>query len=142
MANYEEARVKLRNTQLSKLKSAAKNNTGKTLRITKKNFQGEELPYELFLTTRQKTKTRNVFANKMPSTDIKLVQLAKIIQSGGFLGKTLGNLGKKVLLDLAVPLAKDVFPKLATIATSSILDKFERKMWTRSRKSRKRIHFI
>ena len=46
------------------------------------------------------------------STDIKLskAQLSKIIQSGGFLGKTLGimmgNLGKKALIDLAVPLAK------------------------------------
>ena len=38
MANYEEARVKLTNTQLNKLKSAAKNKTGTTLRITKGNF--------------------------------------------------------------------------------------------------------
>ena len=29
MANYKEARVKLTNTQLNKLKSAAKNKTGK-----------------------------------------------------------------------------------------------------------------
>ena len=28
-----------------------------------KNFQDEELPYELFLSTRQKTKTRNAFAD-------------------------------------------------------------------------------
>ena len=52
MVNYEEARVKLTNTQLNKLKSAAKNKTGTTLRITEKNFQGEELIHELFLTTR------------------------------------------------------------------------------------------
>ena len=31
------------------------------------------------------------------------------------------------MLDLAVPLAKDVPPKLATKATSSVLDKFEKK---------------
>ena len=37
--------------QLNKFKSAAKNNTGTTLRITKKNVQDEELPYELFLIT-------------------------------------------------------------------------------------------
>ena len=55
MTNYEEARVKLTNTQLSKLKSAANINTGTTLRTTEKNFQGEGLPHELFLTTRQKT---------------------------------------------------------------------------------------
>ena len=34
MANYEEARVKLTNIWLHKLKSAAKNKTGTTLRIT------------------------------------------------------------------------------------------------------------
>ena len=45
--------------------------TGTTLRITKKKFQDEELPDELFLKTRQKAKIRNVFAINM-STDIKL----------------------------------------------------------------------
>ena len=66
-------------------------------------------------------------------TNIKLskTHLSKIIQSAGFLGKTLGNgignLGKKTLIDLAVPLAKDVLPKLTTKATSSVLNKFERK---------------
>ena len=68
------------------------------------------------------------------STDIKLskAQLSKIIELEGFLGKTLGNmigsLGKKALLDLAVPLTKNVLPKLATKTTSSVLDKFERKI--------------
>ena len=39
-ANYEEARVKLTNTQLNKLRSAAKIKIGATLRITKKkNFK-------------------------------------------------------------------------------------------------------
>ena len=62
-------------------------------------------------------------------TDIRRSKshLPKTIQSGGFLFKT-GNLSKKVLLDLAVPLAKVVLPKLATKATSSVLDKFERKI--------------
>ena len=56
------------------------------------------------------------------SADIKLnkSQLSKVIQWGGFLGKvlsnTMGNLGLK---ELAVPLTKDVLPKLATKATSS-----------------------
>ena len=100
MAHYEEARIKLTNKQTNKLKSAVKNKTGTSVRITKKNFQDEELLHELFLTTTQKTKIRNAFANNMP-TDIKLniSQLAKIIQSGGFVGKILGNMmsniGKK-----------------------------------------------
>ena len=48
MANYEEARVKLTNTKLNKLKSPAKNKAGTTLRINKKNFQDEELPHNYF----------------------------------------------------------------------------------------------
>ena len=68
MLSYQKARVKLTNTQLNKLKSVAKNKTGTTLRLNKRNFEDEELPHELFLTTRQTTKIRN--ANNM-STDIK-----------------------------------------------------------------------
>ena len=52
--------------------------------------------------------------------------------SGRYLGKKLGNmmgnLSKKAFLDFAVPLAKDVLFNLATKATSSILDKFEREI--------------
>ena len=64
MINYRKTRVKLTNTQLSKLKSAAKNKTGTILRLNKKNFVDEEL-HELFLTTRQIAKTRNAFDNNM-----------------------------------------------------------------------------
>ena len=51
--------------------------------MNKKNFEDEESPHELFLTTRQTTKIRNAFANNM-STDIKLskTQISKIIKSG------------------------------------------------------------
>ena len=55
MANYQKARIKLTNTQLNKLKSAAKNKTGTILRINKKNEEDEELPHVLFLTTKQAT---------------------------------------------------------------------------------------
>ena len=69
IADYQEARVKLRNTQLNKLKSVAKNKTRTILRVNKKNFEDEELRHELFITTRQTTKILNVFANNV-STDI------------------------------------------------------------------------
>ena len=65
MINYQEARVNLINTQINKLKSATKNMTRTILRLSKKNFGGEKLPRELFLTTRQTTKIRNVFANNI-----------------------------------------------------------------------------
>ena len=73
MTNNEEASVKLTNTQLNKLKSAAKNKTGTTLRITKKNFRDEDLSHSLFLTIRKETKMRYAFANNV-STDINLVK--------------------------------------------------------------------
>ena len=47
MPNSQEARVELTKTQLKKLKSAAKNKTGTTLRLNKINFEDEEL----FVTT-------------------------------------------------------------------------------------------
>ena len=43
--NYQEVRVKLINTQLNKLKVAAKNKTRTILRTKKKNFEDEELPH-------------------------------------------------------------------------------------------------
>ena len=94
MTNYQEARIT--NTELSKLKSAAKNKTGAILRINKKNFENEKLPNELFLTTRQATKIRNGSASNM-STDIKLskAKISKIIQSGRSFDSWLANLGKK-----------------------------------------------
>ena len=48
-------------------------------------FDGNDLPHELLLTTRQKTKLRNAFNNNV-SIDIKLSKapIFKIIQSGGF----------------------------------------------------------
>ena len=71
MANYQEARVKLTNTQLNKIKCAAKNKAGTILRINKKKFEDEEFPHKLFLTKRQITEIINAFAYNMP-TDIKL----------------------------------------------------------------------
>ena len=86
ITNHEEAKVKITNSQLKKFKSATKNKAWTILSITKKNFQDEELPHELFLLTRLKTITKNDFANNM-LLDIKLdkVQLSEINQSGGFL---------------------------------------------------------
>ena len=50
-------------------------------------FDGNNLPHELFLTTRRKTKQENSLNNKI-SSELKLpkAQIFKIIQSGSFLG--------------------------------------------------------
>ena len=55
MVEYSKVNVKLSDTQLKKLKTAVKNKTGTTLRINLKIFNGNNLPHELLLTTRQKT---------------------------------------------------------------------------------------
>ena len=108
MVEYSKGNVKLSVTQLQKMKTAVKNKTGTTFRISLKMFNGKDLPHELLLTTRQKTKLRNAFNNNM-STDIKLckAQNTKIIQSGRFLGSSLSKLDVP-LMKVVAPLAKNV----------------------------------
>ena len=99
------------------------------LRLNKKNFEDEELPHKLFLTRRQTTKMRNAFANNM-STDIKFskTQISNIIQSGGSFGSWLGNLGKKALTNIAIPLARNNLSGLVSNLTSNAINKIERKI--------------
>ena len=54
-------------------------------------LDGNDLPRELLLTTRQKIELRNAFNI---STDLKLskTQISKLIQSGGFSGSLLSKL--------------------------------------------------
>ena len=56
-------------------------------------LDGNDLPRELLLTTRQKIELRNAFNNNI-STGLKLskTQISKLIQSGGFLGSLLSKL--------------------------------------------------
>ena len=63
MVEHNKVNVKLSNTQLKKLKDAVKDNTGTTLRINLKMFDGNDLPHELLLTTREKTNLRNSLNN-------------------------------------------------------------------------------
>ena len=122
MVEYNKVNIKLSNTQLKKLKDAVKDNTGTTLRISSKMFDGNDLPHELLLTTRQKTKLRNAFNNNT-SADIKLskAQITRIIQSGGFLGSLLSKLAGP-LMKVAIPLAKNVLAPLGITAAASALD--------------------
>ena len=53
MDEYFKLNVKLSNSQLNKLKTSAKNQTEVTLRMNIKMFNGNNLPHELLLTTRQ-----------------------------------------------------------------------------------------
>ena len=122
MVEYSRVNVKLTDTQLKKLKNAVKNKTGTTLRINLKMLNGNNLPHELLMTTRQKTKVRNAFNNNM-STDLKFskAQISKIIQSGGFLGSLLSKLAGP-LMKVATPLAKNVLGPLGITAAASAID--------------------
>ena len=89
-------------------------------------FNGNNLPHELLLTTKQKTKIRNAFNNNT-STDIKpsKAQINKIIQSGDFLGNLLGPLlktGLPSIKNVIKPLAKSVLIPLGLTAAASAAD--------------------
>ena len=98
--------------QLNKLKSAAKSQTGITLRMNIKMLNRNNLHRELISTKRQATKLRNTYENNM-STDIKFfkTQISKIIPYGGFLG-----------LKVAVSLAKNILAPLGITAAASAID--------------------
>ena len=80
MLECNKVNAKVTDTELKKLKTAVKKKTGTTLRMSSKMFDGNNLPHELLLTTRQRTKLRNTRNNNM-STDLKLseAQTSKII---------------------------------------------------------------
>ena len=75
MTQYNSLNVKLSNSQLSKLKSAIKNESDVVLRLSS-NMVGNSndntnFPHELILTNRQVKNIRKAFSNHL-STDIKL----------------------------------------------------------------------
>ena len=122
MVEYSKINCKLTNVQLNKFKKAVKFNEGATLRLGIRNFNKDEDPHELLLTTRQNTKLRNALNNNS-ATDIKLgkAQIKKIIQSEGFLGKLLSKLAGP-LMKVAMPLAKNVLAPLGLTAAMSAID--------------------
>ena len=80
MVEYDTINAKLSDSQLNKQKSTVKNNQRTALIVNVKMLRANNLPHELLLTTRQKTKLRNAIENNM-STCIKLskAQISKII---------------------------------------------------------------
>ena len=130
MTQYNSLNVKLSNSQLSKLKSAIKNENDVVSRISS-NMVGNSnddtnFLHELLLTNRQVENIRKAFANHL-STDIKLskTQLSKMIQSEGFLGRLLGPLlktGLPLMKSVKKPLAKSGLIPLGLTAAASAAD--------------------
>ena len=110
--------LKLLDSQLNKLKSSVKNQTSVALKMNITISNGNNLPHELFLTTRQ----RNVFENNM-LIDIKLsrAQIFKVIQSGGFLGSLLSKLADQ-LMKVAVPVAINILVPSEMTGSASAID--------------------
>ena len=128
MTQYNSLNVKLSNSQLNKLKSAIKNEAEVILRLSSNMIGDNEnnFPHELLLTNRQVSNIRKSFPNNS-STDIKLpkTQLSKMIQSGGFLSRSLGPLlktGLPLIKNVIKPLPKSVLISLGLTAAGSAAD--------------------
>ena len=109
MVECSKKNIKLADTQLKKLKTAVKNNTGTTLRINLKMFNGNDLPHELLLTTRLSNEEINdiiKIVQALEDSNILLKGVTKTIknetkeQKGGFLSMLLGTLGASLLENL------------------------------------------
>ena len=111
MVEYSKVNVKLTDAQLKKLKTAVKNNVGTTLIMNVKMLNENNLPHELLLARRQKTKLRNAFNNNM-SAEITLskAQVSKIIKSSGFLGSLLSTIAGP-LMKVAVLLEQNILAR-------------------------------
>ena len=122
MVEYSKVNVKLTDRQLKQLKTAVKYKTETTLRMSLNMFDGNYLPHELLLATRQKMRLRNAFNNNI-STNLKLskAQISKIIPSEGFLGSLLRKL-EGPLMKVTIPLAKNVLASLGITAAASAID--------------------
>ena len=122
MVEYSKINVKLTDNQLEKLKAAPKDKTGTILKMSLKIFDENDLPHELLLTARQKTRLRNAFSNNI-STDLKLsqAQISKIIQSGRYLGSLLSKLAGP-LMKVAIPLPNNVLAPVGITAAASAID--------------------
>ena len=117
---YNKVNAKLSQSQIKKLKHAAQNKTGVTLRISNNMLGKDEnnFPHELMLTNTQVAKLR-----KQKAANIKLskAQMSKMAQSGGFLS---------TLLKFGMPLLKNVIAPLGLTAAMSATDAgIQKKIW-------------
>ena len=126
MTQYNTLNVTLSNSQINKLKSGIKNGTGVTLNLSS-NVIGDtnderSFPHKLFTKT-QVLELCITFAN-LPSVNIKFskIQMYKIGQSGGFLGRLLEALlktGLPLMKNELKPLTKSVLIPLGLTAAAS-----------------------
>ena len=128
MTEYLCVNVKLSKFELSKLKPAAKNATGITLRLSSDMIGTDQNIFlrNFLLTDRPVASLSKVFANNS-SPDMKLseTKLPKIIHLSGFLNRLLVPLqifGLPLMKNVLKPLTKGVLIPLALTATASAMD--------------------
>ena len=134
MTQYNTLNVKLSNYKLNKLKSGKKDNTEVTLKISS-NIAGDSNNENNFM-HKLLLKFLKAFANCSPA-NIKLskIQMHKIGQSGGFLGRLLGPLlkvGLPFIENVLKTLAKSVLIPLVLTAAASVTDPaiHKKNIWT------------
>ena len=110
MVEYNKANVKLLDSQLNRLKTAVKSQTGVTSRTNIKMFNGNNLPHEF-----------TTFTTSLTDIMLSRAQISKIIQDGRFLGSLLSKTAYS-LIKVAVPLARNILPPLGIIASASEID--------------------
>ena len=110
MVEYNKANVKLLDSQLNRLKTAVKNQTGVTSRTNIKMFNGNNLPHEF-----------TTFTKSLTDIMLSRAQISKIIQYGRFLVSLLSKTAYS-LIKVAVPLARNILPPLGIIASASEID--------------------
>ena len=110
MVEYNKANVKLLDSQLNRLKTAVKSQTGVTSRTNIKMFNGNNLPHEF-----------TTFTTSLTDIMLSRAQISKIIQYGRFLGSLLSKTAYP-LMKVAVPLARNILPPLGIIASASEID--------------------
>ena len=103
MTQYNTLNIKLRNSQLNKLKSVVKNGTEVTLNVSSNligNSNDEtKFSHKLLLTGTQVSKIRKAFPNgSSANIEFSKTELSKMIQSGGVLGVFLLALPQAIFL--------------------------------------------
>ena len=126
MSQYNILNVTFSNSQLNKLKLRTKKGTEVTLKLSSNDVSdsndGNNFPRKLLLTYTQVSRLHKAFQNgSSANITLSKIQLHKIGESGGFLGRLLGRLlktGFSLMKNVFKPSAESVFNAIRINSTS------------------------
>ena len=130
MSQYNILNVTFSNSQLNKLKLRTKKDTEVTLKLSSNyvsdSNDGNNFPRKLLLTYTQVSRLHKAFQNgSSANITLSKIQLHKIGESGGFLGRLLGRLlktGFSLMKNVFKPSAESVLMPLELTAPASAAD--------------------